>query len=293
MPIRKRPVETPPWEERTTTRVIEVPTDRVNAVMPVGRPGEIIPGYGNVGTEDLVAARLKLLQGMSPECKPDAGSHPQGHWFHTSEGITIGTEVPVVSLGVKKTVEVWPPRKTRQEGEGILARSSDGVNWDEGSANLEIVIEHMDGKREVWRTRANVAQSGFTQFRNGGAPIAGYTYRMALWLPSLPTYPVNLYAASKTATTGVLDLHGRIRSRVMGGTPFFAQQYLMRAQIKKGSGNIQWFVPQFANLPDLTDKALIEELQHRSEMIYRANVVAADELEENANGGRRRGGDQY
>lgn len=279
MPIRRRPVEDDlPWEEEKSNRSV-AQTDERRAVQPYQKPAELVPGYGNIDATDLVVPRIKLLQGMSEECKPTGGSHPQGHWFHTSEGRTIGTEIEIISLGVKKTVEVWPPRNSDQEGDGILARSSDGIHWDEGSAHREFVITFDDGHREVWRTRGNVAESGFTQFRDGRAPIAGFTFRLALYLPEFPQYPASLYIASRTATQGVLDLNGRVNSRHIGGTPFWAQRYTMRAYLRKGAKNLSWYVPSFANLPPLADKHLIEELKARSESIYRANVTTYDEDE--------------
>lgn len=274
MPIRRREQpETP----RASVPSAPTTSTAVQHFMPAP---ELVPGYGNISHEDLVVPRLKLLQGMSPECKPDGGSHPQGMWFHSTEGKTIGRSLQIVSLGVKKTVELWAPRGSQEENEGILARSSDGVNWDRGYANKEIVI-HFDDRREVWRTKGSVAESGFTRFRDGRAPIAGFTYRLALFLPEYPQYPASLYLAQKTATQPVLDLNGRVHSRYLGGTPFYQQAYQMEAVVRKGGKNLEWFVPRFSNLPPLTDKDLVEELRLRSEAIHRANrVIATDETED-------------
>ncbi len=294
MPIRKRGVTQP--DRRDPLMPASQPTERGNLTahqaagkfLPEAQPvavvqaaPELIPGYGNISHEDLVVPRMKLLQGMSPECKPDGGSHPQGLFFHSSEGRTLGRSLQIVSLGVKKTLELWAPRGSQEENEGILARSSDGVNWDKGYANKEIVIHWEDGPREIWRTRENVAASGFTKFRNGKPPICGFTYRLALYLPEYPQYPASLMLCTKTATQPVLDLNGRLHSRYLGGTPFWQQAYQMEAVIRKGKGKLEWFIPRFSNLPPLTDPLLIDELKARSEAIYRANrIVATDEAEE-------------
>ena len=273
-----------PWEGDEHEHVPAVRKANSAVMTDYGNPGELMPGFGNVGVDDLVVPRVKLLQGMSPECKPvSAGGlgMPQGMYFHTSEAGTIGEKVTVVPLGIKKTVEGWPPRGSKDEGQGIMFKSSDGVNWDEGYANKEFVFEFLDGRREVWRTKANVKASQLCEFTPEGAPKVGFTYRLALYMPDFPQYPATLYIVSKTATQGVMELLGKINSRRIGGTPWWAQTYVMRTQrrTRSGASNISWFVPAFDAAPNLTDRALIEELRQRSEAIYKANVVSYDEEE--------------
>lgn len=287
MPIkRKNGGETLPWEDepKNTPRAVASVKARDPVAVDYGNTGELMPGFGNVDHTDLVVPRVKLLQGMSPECKPvSAGGlgMPQGQFFHTSEGNVIGEQAIVVPLGIKKTVEGWPPRGSKEEGQGVLFKSSDGVNWDEGFANREFVFEFLDGRREVWRTRGNVKQSQLCEFTPEGPPKVGFTYRLALWMPEFPLYPATLYIVSKTATAGVMELLGKVNSRRMGGVPWWAQTYNMKTQrrTRAGSTNISWFVPQFEAAPNLQDKDLIEELRLRSEAIYRANVVSTDEEE--------------
>lgn len=253
------------------------------AIVPAyGNPDELMPGFGNVGVDDLVVPRIKLLQGMSPECKPVTRGGlglPQGQYFHTSEATVIGEVVRVVPLGIKKTVEGWPPRGSEDEGKGIQFKSSDGVNWDEGYANKEFEFKFLDGRRVVWRTRGNVKQSQLCEFTPAGPPAVGFTYRLALYLPDFPQYPANLYIVSKTSTQGVMDLLGKINSRRIGGVPWWAQEYRMRTNERGKGTNISWSVPAFDAVGTLTDKALIEELRQRSEAIYKANVVSYDEEE--------------
>jgi hypothetical protein len=287
MPRRRIEDETPPWEEEDEApKRRTVPAERVNnggQVQKYQAPRELVPGYGNIDTTDLVVPRIKLLQGMSPETKPAGGGHPQGQWFHSSEGRCIGDALTIVSLGIKKTVEMWGPRNSDHEDDGILARSSDGVHWDPGHDNKTFVITFDDGHQETWRTKSDVEASGVCKFRDGRPPIAGYTYRLALYLPDFEQYHASLYIASRTATQGVVDMNGRVNSRHIGGTPFYAQQYRMRAQTRR-SGKIEWFVPAFDNLPALTDKRLIEELRERAAVIYKANVTTFDEDERLAGG---------
>lgn len=294
MPIKRRNGN-PPWEEKNVSRghasadrMNDHDTDRVVAKRPnagmvnYGNPDELMPGFGNVGVGDLVVPRIKLLQGMSPECKPVSKGGlglPQGEYFHTSEGRAIGEAVRVVPLGIKKTVEGWPPRGSKEEGQGIMFKSSDGVNWDEGYANKEFVFEFLDGRRVVWRTRNNVKQSLLCEFTPAGPPAVGFTYRLALYLPDFPQYPANLYIVSKTSTQGVMELLGKINSRRIGGVPWWAQEYRMKTTERGRGTNISWSVPAFEAIGTLSDKALIEELRQRSEAIYKANVVSYDEDE--------------
>jgi len=241
-------------------------------------PKELIPGYGNITHEDLVVPRIKLLQGMSPECSREGGGWPQGEYFHTSEGRSIGTEIRVVPLGIKKTVEGWPPRGSKEEGQGILFRSSDGIHWDPGDENKEFVFEFLDGGRETWFTGRDVKSSGLCEFKNGPPPV-GYTWRQALYLPEFPLYPATLYIASRTAGQSIIDLNGKVLNRHNGGTPHYAQVYKMGARVRKGAGKISWYVPTFEPEGNLTDKALIADLKERSLAIHRANVKTYDEDE--------------
>jgi len=86
----------------------------------------------------------------------------------------------------------------------------------------------------------------------------------------------------------VLDLNGKINNRRLAGTPFWCQQYRMRAQERKGKGNISWYVPAFESIESVKDPDLAEELRIRAEAIYRSNVVSHDE-EERLMGGEDKG----
>ncbi len=81
---------------------------------------------GNVGSDDLIIPRIKLMQNVSPEVE-DSGA-PMGEFWHTVAGESLGEAFRFVPILVRKGYVLWAPRGDER---GILARSSDGVNWDE------------------------------------------------------------------------------------------------------------------------------------------------------------------
>jgi hypothetical protein len=215
---------------------------------------------------------------MSPECKPDGGSHPQGQWYQTTAARTIGTELVVVPLNVRRTVELWD---SHDGGEGLLARSLDGIHWDK--PHTEFRIKNKAGKTIVVNTKGSVAESGLDKFGTSepgnprSAPLANTTYRYSFFIEDYTALGTSLYIVSRTATEAAKALNDRVNARTIGGTPFFAQRYLLKIG-QKGSGKIQWFVPVFENNGDITDRRLLEDLNARAGALKRANtVVAVDE----------------
>lgn len=242
------------------------------------KAGELIPGFGNIGNEDITLARIKLLQGMSPECKPDGGSHPQGKFYQTTAARTIGTELIVVPLNVRRTVELWD---NRDSGAGLLARSLDGIHWDK--PNSEFHIKSKAGKTLVVNTKGSVQESGLTGFGTSepdnprSAPLASVTYRYSLWLEDYTALGTSLLILSRTASQAAKALNDRVNARTIGGTPFYAQRFLLKAGTQKAGPN-EWYVPTFENAGDIEHRSTLEELNARAAALYRANaVIAVDE----------------
>jgi hypothetical protein len=89
-------------------------------------------GKDNISTEDMIVPRVALMQAIHSEVQE--GKAEAGHFFHTVMEEDLGAEVRLIVIHHSKRYTLWRPR---HEGGGVLARASDGVNWDQ-SGEFEI-----------------------------------------------------------------------------------------------------------------------------------------------------------
>ena len=237
--------------------------------------GQLIPGFGNISASDMVVPRLKLLQGLSPEVKDDPRTNIQGEWYHTIHGGVLGNSLTVVPLQIQRSIELWAPRNS---GDGLLARSTDGINWDKPHARFEVMI---DGRKHVWETRGSVGESGLAEFGTSkpgnpkSPPAAALTYRLALYLLEHEPLSPALYIASRMATRGVQDLITRVQARHMAGMPFYLQQYRLDSVLAKRNQD-EFFTPSFKNAKNVEDADLKERLLGLSQAMATLNVTTED-----------------
>lgn len=262
MPLSRRPITTP----ETSGAVARTNNRNVSVHSP---QAELIPGFGNVTAEDMIIPRLKLLQGMSPEVKDDPRTFIQGEYLHTILGECIGEELLVAPLQCQRSIELWAPRDS---GEGILARSTDGIHWDKPNSKFEVRLN--GGRRVVWDTKNSVAESGLADFGSSdpsnpkSAPIAPLTYRLALYLLDRPELSPVLFICSRTATIPVKSLISAINMRRQGGQPFYLQRYRLTAPLTK-RGPYEYFIPSFGNV-----SGIVEDAERRSELKNLAQAMA-------------------
>lgn len=94
-------------------------------------------GKENIDTDDMVIPRLALTQGVSNEVQE--GLVSQGHFWHTILEEDWGKEIDdLVIVHHSKRYVLWEPR--HMSG-GILARASDGKNWDPQFAGMSWEIQ--------------------------------------------------------------------------------------------------------------------------------------------------------
>lgn len=266
MPLKMRPATAPGNLSKVTPRAVTVHQHN----------GELIPGFGNVTARDMVVPRLKMLQGLSPEVIEDSRNNPPGELYHSTLGSPIGKQLIVVPLQIMRTIELWSPRDSN---EGLLARSTDGINWDKPHTKFDVRIE---GKKYTWETKGSVGESGLAEFGTSkphnpkSAPAAALTYRLALWLLEHTELSPCLMITSRMATRPTQDLITRISTRHGGGTPFFAQRYKLISQHMIRGPN-QFYVPSFRNDGNIEDKDLLATLQSTAKAMATINVRAEDE----------------
>lgn len=144
---------------------------------------------GNMDSTDLIIPRVKLLQAISPEVKDEKEGAKDGQFWHTIAEQSLGGQLRIVPILVKKTTVLWAPRG---DDRGILARSSDNVHWDKDYENLEFEVQFKGQPKRKIYTRGSVAESGLAEFGSSvpgdkrSPPVASLTYT---WLFALLDFP--------------------------------------------------------------------------------------------------------
>jgi hypothetical protein len=164
---------------------------QTNAMLPAHLQGGKKSSLGNIDQNDLIIPRVKLLQATSPEIEAFTERGAKiGQFWHTLAEQPLGDKLKMIPLVLKKELVLWAPRG---DDRGILARSSDCVNWDAGYANLEFEVKLKGIAKPVkYYTRGNVAESGLAEFGSmipddpKSRPAASLTYRFMFFFPDHP-----------------------------------------------------------------------------------------------------------
>lgn len=216
---------------------------------------------GNVDSSDIIIPRVKLMQSVSEEVV-DYNDAKVGEFWHTLAEQSLGSELKIVPIFMKKEVVLWAPRG---DDRGILARSSDCVNWDDGFANMKFEVK-MKGIKEpiVYETKANVKESGLLEFGriNGdpdSRPAAALTYRFMFLFPDFLNLGPAIIINTRSAIRAAKGLISKIELRPQD---HYAQQYLMKTTDETGDeGPYKGYKYEAAGYPP-------EEAYHKAKEIY-------------------------
>jgi hypothetical protein len=161
---------------------------------------------GNLDESDRIVPRLQLLQALSPEVTAHENAKA-GHFWHNLMMEDLGTSLKAVFITVRKSIVLWAPRG---DDRGILARSTDCVNWDD-NANMTFSVKPKGvAKPIVWETKGNVKESKLTEFGssipgdNRSNPAASLTYHCMWYLPDLNSAVVMINTRSQIKPTRTL-----------------------------------------------------------------------------------------
>lgn len=166
--------------------------EKTNSALPAHLQGGRKAKVGNLDTTDMIIPRVKLLQAISPEV---AGAEAipgakAGEFWHTIMGQSLGSKITAVPILIKKSQVLWSPRN---DDRGILARSSDGINWDAGFEDKEFEVKPKGSPTKIkYFTDKNVAASGLAEFGSSipgdpnSPPALALTYNMMWFFPEFP-----------------------------------------------------------------------------------------------------------
>lgn len=190
--------------------------------------------FGNIDASDLIIPRVKLLQAVSEEVQAFDNAKI-GVFWHTLMEQNLGDKLRIIPLILRKEITLWAPRGDER---GVLARSTDCVNWDDGYANLELEVK-VKGQPQPLKyfTDRNVAASRLAEFGSSvpgdpqSRPAASLTYKMMFCFPDFkeigPAIVINTRSSAKVAK-------GLISKIELRPVDHYGQVYVMGTTDEKG-----------------------------------------------------------
>lgn len=216
-------------------------TKTENAVAEMKATNAAVPAYlqgkektskvGNIDQTDLIIPRVKLLQAISPEItESNLPGAKAGQFWHTVAAEPMGDTLVGVPIVFRKSIVLWAPRN---DDRGILARSSDGVHWDKGYADMEFEIKPK-GAPKAFKifTGKDVKSSGLAEFGSSvpgdpqSAPLASLTYNM-MWF--FPEFPFHSPAIIINTRSGVKPAKMLISNLEQNPVDHFFRKFLVKA----------------------------------------------------------------
>lgn len=183
--------------------------------------------------------RIILLQGQSTQVQK-LGMRV-GDFFHTVLEESLGNEIDIVPISMKKQFILWNPR---HDGGGILARAEDGVHWEPANTSFCVKIFKDSDEKVIWRTANTVKESGLDLWGSSyskdptSQPAATEMYTFLCAFPENPELGLALISFQRTQIKTARKWLTAIKLARYGAfsIPPFAQKYRMRSveDMKKG-----------------------------------------------------------
>lgn len=262
--------------------------EKANSALPAHLQGGRKAKVGNLDTSDMIIPRVKLIQGISPEVTGATAidGAKVGEFWHTIMQQSLGSKLLAIPILIKKSQILWAPRN---DDRGILARSTDGIHWDEGFANMEFEVKPKGAPRAIkYNTGANVAASGLAEFGSSvpgdpkSPPALSLTYNM-MWF--FPDYPDISPAVIINARGSVKKAKLLISNLEMSSVDHYGRLfYIGTTDEMSDDGPYKGF--SYTGAGFVEDEALYNRAKSLFEMYSAAEWKPSDETEEEpANGG--------
>lgn len=217
------------------TAVAAIPKGAV--VVPDWMKDKAGKGTENLTSQDVEMPRLKLLQGISDELTIFDGVK-SGEYFHTLAEKSLGSKLEFIPIYQEKCYVLWRPRPPIDQG-GILARSDDGINWNQGADQSFTVKIDKKGTMVTWKTGKTVEGSGLANWGTydpsdpNSQPAATLCYKMAVLLPEFLELGPMAMLLQRSAVKPTKKLLGKFK---MSGAPIFGHRILMESFVDNGAG---------------------------------------------------------
>lgn len=192
-------------------------------------------GKENISRDDLVIPRVALMQAVNPEVTE--GKAQSGDFFHTVLEEVLGTEIDdLIIIHHSKRYTLWNPRHL---GGGILARASDGVNWDEPNQKFTFApFKDFPKKVVTYELGTKVGRDiglgkwGTTDPDNPDSPpIATLTHALVCILQSRPEMGPFVMLLQRSAEPVAKQLLSKVQ---LDPAPIFGQVYRVGSRVITG-----------------------------------------------------------
>lgn len=178
----------------------------------------------NFDNSDIVVPRIKLLQGLSKEVEAHNDAKP-GVFWHTGLDLNLGTELDFVVCSRKKKYLLVAPM---EDGQGILARAEDFLNWDK-FGEWDVKLKGIKTPVKWSISSLNVEESGLAKWGSSNPadpdspPAATLFYEYLVLLPNrLDLGPAVLSLARSQIKKAKRGLNDKIKLHEKAGRPMQA-----------------------------------------------------------------------
>lgn len=236
-------------------------------------------GRPELSRDDLEIPRLKLIQALSPELQEWDELRP-GHFWHTANEETLGTEFEAVPIYMDKRYVLWRPRDM---GGGILARADDGLHWNPANETFEVQLDKKDGGAKVkWSTKRTVAESGLANWGSmdpsdpNSPPAATLMYTYVLGFPDRP----DVLPAVLTFQRSSIKAGRKLNTKLLTTTvPMFGLRFRFESFMDKNSRGQDFFNVRAQMVGYVNDERLFLEYKDMHDG-FAAKGLAIKDLED-------------
>lgn len=214
---------------KSTTDVVvadkSAPTDQLPAYLQGMKTSGNVDNFDST---DIVLPRIKLLQALSGEMENYPGVARVGNFWHTGMDIDLGPQIRFIACDRRKKYLLQTPIA---DGQGILARADDAVNWDR-VGRWSVKIKNVK-EPQIWEiTDKNVVASGLAEWgssvRNDedSPPAATMFYDYLVLLPEhLDLGPAIISLARSQIRAAKKGLNDKIALHGTNGRPMQALMF--------------------------------------------------------------------
>lgn len=213
----------------TKTKSTDVATiEKTDAELPAYLQGvDMSKEDDNFDSSDIVIPRIKLLQGLSTEI--EQYEHAKiGNFWHTGLDMDLGNKITFIVADRRKKFLLSAPLA---DGQGILARADDAMNWDrvgEWQVKLKGVKKPVD-----WIiSNTNVEKSGLTKWGTSNPddedspPAATLFYDYLVFLPEMPELGMAVITLARSSIRAAKKgLNDKIAMHRQNGRPMQALKF--------------------------------------------------------------------
>jgi hypothetical protein len=214
---------------------VEVAGDKPAYLQELEKRGPV-QNRDNFDSTDVTIPRIKLLQALSAEIE-NFDTAKAGIFWHTGLDLPLDQEFPFVIVSRRKRYLLVAPL---EDGQGILARSEDFINWVPPHGRFEIKIK---GRKTpvVWTLAPTVAESGLDKWGSynpddeNSPPAATIFYEYLILLPEHMDFgPVVLSLTRSQIKKAKKGLNDKIQMHASAGRPM--QALIFVAKVVKEEG---------------------------------------------------------